>query len=835
MFTYQQNKCAECLPCSIEQFRAMTQSRETAGKIDEHRRLKACGRDAEAKAKKDSLPGCLYQTKEVLVTKGKAKYNDGQMGRWRLQSQCVLNGLVMCDFDHVANPKEKFEEIGRALMISSTPNPSSQEAGNEAPEKADEIWQKLGIVLAFVTPGGEGLKTVSIADINYNLVDNQKRLAKLFGLSIKIDKGCKDSSRLSYIPKWDDILYIDEERLFSYDNPLYDEKYGKQYREGNSQGVLDFDEDGDREGHKEIGVTPEALGEISLDENEDGVYCYHGVPYKEILEKWNELKGGRPGKGDRHQRMLELGGELRRIVDNRPANVFWMMQQMDFYEDFVKEGRVMELQKMAVDVCKFRPRGEASDELKATCEALGIKITKKDTVQNNLPYDDWADRLMQIPLGCYEPAIAHIDNPRVKAGGVISASGMYSVLLTRCDYQNWKGEMQRLNSLVLMEGDPASGKSLAKEQDDHIMLTMRESDKPARDAEKAYKKERNARNTSSKAQKGEALQEPGGIIRYNVVKVSNNRFYKHAENNKEIGYDGQEWFLHQYMFSTELLSLVNAKGGFQEKRDIMLQSFHNERNGVDYANSDSVNGSMPMMFSGVFTCTRTSLQQFINARNIGDGMSTRMTPWIMPEEDYHTDAYRATKRDNTPWKQMEEWGARFDALKCEIRGIEPLVKHVYDLCSALGEEARINEDKVLNLERKRLQDKIMAVCIPQVISTQPSWEVFVKTGEAKIEQHHLDFADLMCEIINKCEDALFGQLLQDMFDNEARDTQLRRVYDKTAKFYAMLPEEFTTQNVMEIWGYSQISNASKRITKLEKDNVIEKVKNGVYKKLAKAV
>ena len=644
MFTYQQNKCAECLPCSIEQFRAMTQSRETASKIDEHRRLKACGRDAEAKAKKDSLPGILYQTKEVLVTKGKAKYNEGQMGRWRLQSQCVLNGLVMCDFDHVANPKEKFEEIQKNFDLKA-----------------------LGIVLFFITPGGEGLKSVSIADINYNLVDNQKRLAKMFGLSIKIDKGCKDSS---------DILYIDEERLFGYDNPLYDEKYGKQYREGNSQGVLDFDEDGDREGHKEIGVTHEGqapsdvcddhrcaspcvsgpcvsdeLGEVMLDENEDGVYCYHGVPYKEILEKWNELKGGRPGKGDRHQRMLELGGELRRIVDNRPANVFWMMQQMDFYEDFVKEGRVMELQKMAVDVCKFRPRGEASDELKATCEALGIKITKKDTVQNNLPYDDWADRLMQIPLGCYEPAIAHIDNPRVKAGGVISASGMYSVLLTRCDYQNWKGEMQRLNSLVLMEGDPASGKSLAKEQDDHIMLTMRESDKPARDAEKAYKKERNARNTSSKAQKGEALQEPGGIIRYNVVKVSNNRFYKHAENNKEIGYDGQEWFLHQYMFSTELLSLVNAKGGFQEKRDIMLQSFHNERNGVDYANSDSVNGSMPMMFSGVFTCTRTSLQQFINARNIGDGMSTRMTPWIMPEEDYHTDAYRATKRDNTPrWR-----------------------------------------------------------------------------------------------------------------------------------------------------------------------------------------
>ena len=806
MFTYQQNKCAECLPCSLNTFKALTQDPETARKIDEHRRLKACGRLAEAKGVKDSLPGCLYQAREVLASVGTAKYNKGQTGRWRLQSQTVLNGLVMCDFDHVEKPREVFSS--EELRVKS---------------------EQLGILLAFVTPGGEGLKTVSIADPDYNLVDNQKMIAKRLGLTVKIDKGCKDSSRLSYIPKWDDILMIDEERLFTYDNPLYDEKYGKQYREGNSQGSLDFGE-GDAGAGDQVAVT-----EVILDKNEEGVYCYHGVPYKDIVAKWNELKGGKPGTGDRHQRMLELSGELRRIVDNRPKNVLWLMQQADFYEEFVREGRTKELESMAEDVCRYRPRGSVSEELAQALDAFGIKYTRNDTVQNNLPYDDWADRLMLLPLGCYGPALAHIDNPRVKPGGVISASGMYSVLLTRCDYQNWQGDMQRLNSLVLVEGEPASGKSLAKVQDEHIMLTMRESDQPARDAEKAYKKERNARNTSSKAAKGEALQEPAGIIRYNVVKVSNNRFYKHAENNVETGYDGQQWFLHQYMFSTELLSLVNAKGGFQEKRDIMLQAFGNEINGVDYANSDSVNASMPMMFSGVFTCTRTSLQQFINARNIGDGMSTRMTPWVMPEEDFHTDPFRATKRDKTPAMEMEMWGARFDALKCEIRGLEPLVRHVYDLCAAMAEDARINGDKVLNLERKRLQDKVMAVAIPQVISTQPSWEEFAKTGECRIEQHHLDFADLMCEIINKCEDALFGQLLQDMFDNEARDTQLRRVYDKTARFYGELPEEFTTQDVMRVWGYNNVVSASKKINLFLKDKVVDKVKKGVFKKLAQAI
>ena len=112
MFAYQQNKCAECLPCTVEVFKGLTQAPATAKKIDEVRRLNACGQVAEAKALKGTLPGLLFQTREVLVSEGKAKYNKGMKGRWRLQAQCVLNGLVMCDFDHVENPREKFAEWG---------------------------------------------------------------------------------------------------------------------------------------------------------------------------------------------------------------------------------------------------------------------------------------------------------------------------------------------------------------------------------------------------------------------------------------------------------------------------------------------------------------------------------------------------------------------------------------------------------------------------------------------------------------------------------------------------------------------------------------------------
>jgi hypothetical protein len=51
----------------------------------------------------------------------------------------------------------------------------------------------------------------------------------------------------------------------------------------------------------------------------------------------------------------------------------------------------------------------------------------------------------------------------------------------------------------------------------------------------------------------------------------------------------------------------------------------------------------------------------------------------------------------------------------------------------------------------------------------------------------------------------------------------------------MLPDEFTTQDVQRVWGYSKIVNASQRVSKFVKENVIEMIDRGKYRKLAKAV
>jgi len=91
----------------------------------------------------------------------------------------------------------------------------------------------LGILLIYITPSGYGLKIVFKADVaKGNLIDNQHAMARVLG--VEVDESCKDASRMSFICKESDILYLDDE-LFTYENKAFGEKYDEVYRQGNSQ------------------------------------------------------------------------------------------------------------------------------------------------------------------------------------------------------------------------------------------------------------------------------------------------------------------------------------------------------------------------------------------------------------------------------------------------------------------------------------------------------------------------------------------------------------------------------------------------------------------------
>ena len=171
----------------------------------------------------------------------------------------------------------------------------------------------MGILLVYVTPSGHGLKIVFKARPEWgNLIDNQHQMAKLLG--VEVDESCKDASRMSFVCKEEDILYLDKE-LFTYENKEYAERFDALYRDGRSQATNASVE------------TWSEKGELS----------YHGIEYGKICEAWQAAQGGAPAPGDRHRTMLQLALDLRYICDNQPEVVDRVLRLCGFVQDVIRE------------------------------------------------------------------------------------------------------------------------------------------------------------------------------------------------------------------------------------------------------------------------------------------------------------------------------------------------------------------------------------------------------------------------------------------------------------------------------------------------------------------
>ncbi len=270
MFCYQKSFANPTLPVDEAQFNALVRAEQWNENIDKYRET----HDAALKRK---LPAFIFQ-----ATFDETESKAGKVGRWRKQSATRLTGLVVMDVDHVENPQEVYESWFKALN-----------------------FEELGIVLIYITPSGRGLKIVFKARHDWgNLIDNQHAMAKVLG--VEVDESCKDASRMSFICKETDIMYLDKE-LFTYEDKEYDEQFSALYRNGSSQATKKILTNTNLTNH----TNNEALKNSSdscnsCSEIEDENFNYHGISYKTICEAWQTAQGGAPGVGDRHRTMLNV-------------------------------------------------------------------------------------------------------------------------------------------------------------------------------------------------------------------------------------------------------------------------------------------------------------------------------------------------------------------------------------------------------------------------------------------------------------------------------------------------------------------------------------------------
>ena len=839
MFCYQRSFGLPTEVVTLEQFRALITAPETIRKVREAREALARGDKKTYDAKKKGLPlaifiGTFEESVKVIENKKTGEKREVK-GCWRLQKHCRLNGLCVIDFDHVEGDVRKVWEEAFAKL-------------------SDE--DKARVLFVFVTPSGHGLKVVFIADAAVgNLIDNQIVFSRKLGLNP--DEACKDASRGAFLTTSEDIIFIDEERLITYESEDFGKKYDDEYHAGHSQPTIDIAKsgaDGADMAHVEGAAEDRPAVSGSDGENQLAVdaLTYHNVPYLTIIEAWSKQRFSGTNVS-RHEASVVLARDLYIMTDRDKQATLALLMAQKWVQEIVQERQedVERTVNNAADYVAAQENENAkkgkswlpkvSKEMKAALEAVGAvesaeqnlqpqtsNLKSDDDVYRVLPLEEWAEELLEMAeyYPCLKELFLNV-HPHKLPAVWFSSAALFGTLMTRAFYHFWYEPelVRRLNYCIFIIGDPGAGKNIVEKFYKKIADPMIQADQCLIDAVNRYKEGRTERTTSTKAQKGEALKRPVVGIRVHPARTATGEFIRHMNAAIE-SVQGVPLNLHMFSFDAELDNVTKQnKGGDWKDREILeLKAFHNEQDGQMYANQESVTGMFNVFWNFIYTGTPYALHRKVNQRNFGTGMSTRLAVIPLPDKGM---AKRHQTVDPSANETLKTWAYRLDKVEGEIP-IEPLNDETYEWQTAHMEIAEFNGDKADRTLLKRIPYYGIGISLPFILMRH--WDEWQNSKTLTMDDRDKRLCRLAMEIQYRCQQFFFGEMAFNYFADQNKEFVVRKRSTRYSECFRKLPEEFKTQQFTEVFGCSQQA-ASRAIIRFQEDGMVVKVKYGLYKKV----
>ncbi len=782
MFCYQKNFSNPTLPVDEAQFYALVRATQWKENIDKFRETG----DASLKRK---LPAFIFQATFDETTSKK-----GVTGAWRKQAATRLTGLVVMDIDHLESEE---------LKVKS----------EELKQKSEE----LGILLAYITPSGKGLKIVFKARTEWgNLIDNQHQMAKLLGL--EVDESCKDASRMSFICKEEDILYLDKE-LFTYENKEFAEKYDEEYRQGRSGATtpsLPAEQASlHREGGKDNGNLSPALGK-ECPKDEDGVFpqtSFKGRPYSEIIDEWWKRNGGVPQEGERNVKLYHLAVNLRAICDNNKNLLLEIMPRLGLDEQ--------EFRSIVESACKEQPKGLS----KTMREIIGNENQNSQLSTINSQLNDWGEQIeaLSVEFPLLKDICKGLKRNQFPAALFVSG-GLLMTLMTRCTYRFYHRpeELRRLNNSTLIIGDPACGKSFATRLFKLLAAPIVAADKVGKDAINAYRE-----LMKTKGANKEKPKKPKVVVRVHPARTSNAQFIQDMVNAVEV-VDGEEMQLHMLTFDTELDNTVSVQkgGSWIDKFSMELKAFHNEEDGQAYSNVDSIMQDFIVTWNFIYTGTPIALKKKVNEQNFGSGLATRLTCIPLPATNFEM-MDRERHVDYESDARLKSWAEKLDRMKGEL-SLQKIVDELYDWTARRMKDAEENNSKADEMLLKRCAYHGLNFAAPFIVMRH--WDKMKQEGDywcGEFETDDVDWklAELIVNIQYACQKFYFGAMAEAYFDNKLKDASVNvQRRQKTIEGFTRLPEKFTNEDVMRCFNLSCTSSARGKVSRLIRDHLVEKIR-----------
>ncbi len=838
MFCYQRNFGLPTEIVTPEMFRALITAPETIKKVREAREALARGDKKMYNQIKNSLPIAVFiatfNESEKEFENKRTGEKTKKKGAWRLQKESNLNGLCVIDFDHVEGDVRKVWEEAFAKL-------------------SDE--DKARVLYVFVTPSGHGLKVVFIADPNEgNLIDNQIVFSLKLGLNP--DESGKDASRGAFLTTQDDIILIDEDRLYSYENEEFAKKYGEDYRNGRS-GATITDSEKLKVKSEKLGNPNEKLNsQLSTDSKLSTLNCqleYRGVSFQKIIDAWSKQRFSEDG-ASRHDASVRLARDLYIMTDRDKAKTLSLLLAQPWVQEIIQE-RNEDVERTVNDAAEYvaaqesenAKKGKAwlpkiSKEMKAALEAVGAEdsgskiqssaispqTSADEDVYSQLPLDEWAKELEEMAghYPCMKELFLNM-HPHKMPAVLFASAALFGTLMTRAWYHFWYEPeiIRRLNYCIFIIGDPGAGKNIVEKFYKKIADPMIQADSCLIDAVNRYKEGRTERTTSTKAQKGEALKRPVVGIRVHPARTATGEFIRHMNAAIET-IQGVDLNLHMFSFDAELDNVTKQnKGGDWKDREILeLKAFHNEEDGQMYANQESVTGMFNVYWNFIYTGTPYALHRKVNQRNFGTGMSTRLAVIPLPDKGL---AKRHQQVDAEANETLKTWAYRLDKVEGELP-IEALNDETYEWQSQRMEVAEFNGDKADRTLLKRIPYYGIGISLPFILMRH--WDEWQESSTLTMDERDRKLCKLAMEIQYRCQKFFFGEMAFNYFADQNKEFVVRKRTTRYDMCFRKLPEEFKTQQFMECFGVSQQA-ASRAITRFQEDGMIEKVKYGVYKKV----
>ena len=741
---------------------------------------------------------CCYQFDEATV---KTKDGKTKKGPRRVLKGCHLNGLVMLDIDHVDDPMEVWEKL----------------------QKCEALMAR--VVLVHITSSGHGIRIIFIADRQIgNLADNQISFAAVLGYSP--DQSCIDATRNSFAPKEDEILFIDEERLFTYYDEEFDKEYTPMYRDKKTQPC--------------VKQKPTESGQVGI---ESVPVKWRGYDIQPIIDARFAEKLPCADDQNRHKESLKLATDLLLMLDGDKALVQRIVEAQTWVQEIIDERNENVAQTVeSAASCIAEKEKKYTNSLPSKAMLAAIQevtgktyqeITKAQTQKSVTLKDDDMSRWLwdwgeQIEALMPEyPLLRDICKGLKRnqyPAAMFVAGGLLMTLMTRCTYRFYHRpeELRRLNNSTLIIGDPASGKSFATRLYKLLSSPIVAADKVGKEAINAYREQMRTKGANK-----EKPKKPKVVVRVHPARTSNAQFIQDMVNSVE-NVDGEDMQLHMLTFDTELDNTVSVQkgGSWIDKFSMELKAFHNEEDGQAYSNNDSILQDFIVTWNFIYTGTPIALKKKVNEQNFGSGLATRLTCIPLPATNFEMMSRESTV-DYDSDNRLKEWAEKLDKMKGELT-VQKIVDELYDWTARRMADAAENDSKADEMLLKRCAYHGLNFSAPFIVMRH--WDKMHQDGQywcGEFETDEVDWklAELIVNIQYACQRHYFGAMAEAYFDNKLKDASVNvQRRQKTFEAFSRLPEEFTNEDVMRCFNLASSSSARSKVSRLIRDHLVEKIR-----------